>query len=178
MSDSLQPHGLQHDRLPCPSPAPRVYSNSCPSSRWCHPTISSLSPPALNLSQHQGLFKWVSSSHWVAKYWSFSSSISSSNEYSGLIPFRIDWLDLLADRVTLFFFFFFYCSWNDIYANESLDCCIKHAFWAGLVSTTSLRLKVLIQSMVHFRPSMPYQTSSCLPYDLRRNTVLCYLGSK
>ena len=41
MSDSLQPHGLQHARLPCPSPTPRAWSNSCPSSRWCHPTISS-----------------------------------------------------------------------------------------------------------------------------------------
>ena len=41
VSDSLQPHGLQHARLPCPSPAPRVYSNSCPLSRWCHPTILS-----------------------------------------------------------------------------------------------------------------------------------------
>ena len=41
MSDSLQPHGLQHARPPCPSPAPRVYSNLCPLSRWCHPTISS-----------------------------------------------------------------------------------------------------------------------------------------
>ena len=41
MSDSLWPHGLQHTRLPCPSPTPGVYSNSCPLSRWCHPTISS-----------------------------------------------------------------------------------------------------------------------------------------
>ena len=41
MSDSLQPHGLQHARLPCPSPTPGVYSNSCPLSQWCHPTISS-----------------------------------------------------------------------------------------------------------------------------------------
>ena len=41
VSDSLQPHGLQHTRLPCPSPTPGAYSNSCPSSRWCHPTISS-----------------------------------------------------------------------------------------------------------------------------------------
>ena len=41
MSDSLRPHGLQHARPPCPSPTPRVYSNSCPLSRWCHPTISS-----------------------------------------------------------------------------------------------------------------------------------------
>ena len=41
MSDSLRPHGLQHTRLPCPSPTPGAYSNSCPLSRWCHPTISS-----------------------------------------------------------------------------------------------------------------------------------------
>ena len=41
MSDSLQPHGLQHARTPCPSPNPGVYSNSCPLSQWCHPTISS-----------------------------------------------------------------------------------------------------------------------------------------
>ena len=41
ISDSLRPHGLQHTRPPCPSPTPRAYSNSCPSSQWCHPTISS-----------------------------------------------------------------------------------------------------------------------------------------
>ena len=58
-----------------------------------HP-LSSPSPPALNLSQHQGLFNWVSSSHQVAKLWSFSFSISPSNEYSRLISYRIDWLDL------------------------------------------------------------------------------------
>ena len=62
---TLWPHGLQHARPPCPSLTPGVYLNSCPLSRWCHPTISS--SPAFNLSQHQGLFKWVSSSHQVAK---------------------------------------------------------------------------------------------------------------
>ena len=180
MSDSLQPHELQHARPPCPSATPGVHSNSHPSSPWCHPAISaeaknwdgfqhqkhfqvglkrikigqnegklldfwdsiqfssviqscptlcdpmgwstpglpvhlqfpeftqthvhwvseaiqlshplsSPSPPAFNLSQHQGLFKWASSLHR-----SFSFSISPSNEYSGLISFRMDWLDLLA----------------------------------------------------------------------------------
>ena len=64
--------------------------------------LSSASPPALNLSQHQGLFKWVSSSltDWP-KYWSFSFSISLSNEHPGLISFRMDWLDLLAGQGTL-----------------------------------------------------------------------------
>ena len=74
VSDSLRPHGLQHTRPPCPSPTPRTYSNSYPLSQWCQPTISSLlspSPSAFNLSQHQGLFKWVSSSHQVAKVLEF-----------------------------------------------------------------------------------------------------------
>ena len=68
--DSLQPHGLQHTRLPCPSLTSSAWSNSCPLSWWRHPTISSslnLSSPALNLSQHQGLFQWVDSLHQVAK---------------------------------------------------------------------------------------------------------------
>ena len=65
-----------------------------------HP-LSSPSPPAFNLSQHQGLSQWVSSLHQVAKYWSFSFSISPSNEYSGLISFRMDWLDLLGVQGTL-----------------------------------------------------------------------------
>ena len=65
-----------------------------------HPLLSP-SPPAFNFSQHQGLFQWVSSSHHVAKYWSFSFSFSPSNEQLGLISFRIDWLDLLAVQWTL-----------------------------------------------------------------------------
>ena len=69
VSDFLRPHEPHHTRPPCPSPAPGVYLNSCPLSWWCRPAIqpshplSSPSPPAFNPSQHQGLFKWVSSSH-------------------------------------------------------------------------------------------------------------------
>ena len=100
MSDSLRPHGLQHTRPPCPSPTPGVYSNSCPLSRWCHPTISSLVIPFSSCLQSYptSVFKWGSSSHQVA---SFSFSISPSNEYSGLISFRMDQLDLLAVQGTL-----------------------------------------------------------------------------
>ena len=99
MSDSLWPHGLQHARPPGPSLTPGVYPNSCPLSQWCHPIISSLSSPTFNLPD-QRLFKWVSSSHQVPKYWSFSYSISSYNEYAGLVSFRIDWLDILAVQGT------------------------------------------------------------------------------
>ena len=104
VSDSLWAHGLQHARPPCPSPTPGVYSNSYPLSRWCHPTISSSvipfssslqSFPASGFSNGSVLhIRWP-------KYWSFSSNISPSNEYSGLISFRIDWLDLLAVQGTL-----------------------------------------------------------------------------
>ena len=65
-----------------------------------HP-LSSPSPPTFNLSQHQGLFKWVSSSHQVTRVRSFSVNISPSNEHLRLISFRIDWLDLLAIQETL-----------------------------------------------------------------------------
>ena len=68
--------------------------------RPSHP-LSSPSPPALNLSQHQGLFKWVSSLHQVAKVLEFQFSIGPSNEHPGLISFRMDWLDLLAVQGTL-----------------------------------------------------------------------------
>ena len=64
-------------------------------------SVSPPSPSALNLSQHQGLFQWVSSFIRLPKYWSFSFSISHSNEYSRLISFRIDWFDLLAVQRTL-----------------------------------------------------------------------------
>ena len=59
VSDSLWPHGLQHSRLPCPSPSPRVCSNSCPLNQWAiqPSSLSPSSPPVLNLSQHQGLFQ-------------------------------------------------------------------------------------------------------------------------
>ena len=67
-----------------------------PSQPLSHP-----SPLALSLSQHQGLFQWVSSSHQMPKYWSFSFSSSPSNEYLGLISFRIDWFDLLTIQGTL-----------------------------------------------------------------------------
>ena len=105
MSNSLQPHGLPHARLPCPSPTPRACSNSCPLSRWCHPTIWSSVIPLSSCPQSfpaSGSFPFKSVLHIMwPKYWNFSFSISSSNEYSGLISFKIDWFDLLVIQGTL-----------------------------------------------------------------------------
>ena len=101
MSDSLPPHGLQDARPPCPSPTLEVYSHSCPLTRSCHPTISSSVIPFSSCPQSfpaSGSFQM--SIRWP-KYWSFSFKISPSNEYSGLISFRMDWLYLLAVQGTL-----------------------------------------------------------------------------
>ena len=102
MSNSLWPHELQDTRLPCPSLSSRVCLNAYPLSWWCHPTISSSVAP-FSCPQSfpvSGSFPvcWLFVSGWP-KYWSFS--ISPSNEYSGLISFRIDWFDFLAVQGTL-----------------------------------------------------------------------------
>ena len=82
LSDSLWPHESQHARPPCLSPTPGVYPNSCPSSRWCHPAISSSVIPFSSCPpfQHQGLFQWVNSLHEVAKVLEFQLQHQSSVE--------------------------------------------------------------------------------------------------
>ena len=106
MPDSLRPHDSQHARPPCPSPTPRVYSNSRPSSQWCHPAISSSVVPFSSYPQSLPAWGRIFSNEstlcmrWP-KYWSFSFSISPSNEHPELISFRMDWLDLLAVQGTL-----------------------------------------------------------------------------
>ena len=109
VSDSLQPYGMQHTNLPCPSPTPRACSNSLVMTLLneslmssnhliiCHPLrlLPSIFPSIRVFYNESALCIW-----WP-KYWSFSFSISPSNEYLGLISFRIDWLDLLAIQGTL-----------------------------------------------------------------------------
>jgi len=99
---TLWPHEPQHARPPCSSTTPRVHPNSCSLSRWCHlifccpllllPSIF----PSIRVFSNESVLRI----RW-AKYWSFSFSISPSNEYSGLISFRMDWLDLLEVQGTL-----------------------------------------------------------------------------
>ena len=103
MSNSLRPHELQHTRPPCPIPTPRAYPNSIesvtPSNHLilCCPLLL---PPSIFPSIRVFSNKSALRIRWP-KYWSFSYNISPSNEYSGLISFRMDWLDLLAVQGTL-----------------------------------------------------------------------------
>ena len=126
VSNSLRPHGLLHTRPPCPSPTPRVYPNSRPSSRWCHPAISSSvvlfsscpqSFPASGSFQMSQLFASGGQNIGV----SASTSVLPMN--SGLISFRLDWLDLLAVQRTL---------------KSLLQCHIqKHQFFGTQLSSES-----------------------------------------
>ena len=102
MSFSLWPHRLQHARSPCPSPTPRVYSNSCPLMPsnhlilCCHLLFLPSIFPSIRVFSNESVphIRWP-------KYWSFSFNISPSNEHSGLISFRMDWMDLHAVQGTL-----------------------------------------------------------------------------
>ena len=105
MSNTLWPHGLQHARLSCPSPAPGACSKSCPTSWWCHPTISSSVVPFSSCLQSFPVSGFFSMSQFFASGGqSFGASAlasSPSNEYSWLISFRMDCFDLLAVQGTL-----------------------------------------------------------------------------
>ena len=98
---TLQPHGLQHTRLPCPSLSPGVCSNSSPLSLMpsnqlilCRPLLLPSIFPSIRVFSTE----WAFHIRWP-KYWSCSFNISPSNEYSGLISFGIDWFDLAVQRI-------------------------------------------------------------------------------
>ena len=162
---TLWPHGLQHARVPCPSLSPRVCSTHA---HWVDDAIKPSfpllppSPPAFNLSQNQVLFQWVDFSHGWPNYWSFSFSISSSNEYSELISFRIDWFDLLAVQETQDF---------------SSTTVWKHPFFGAQTSLWSNSLYdpllewVLISSS---RGSSQLRSNPCLLCHLHWREVLCH----
>ena len=100
MSNSLLSHGLQHTRLPCPSPTPRVNLNSCPLSQWCHPTISS---PVVPFSSCLQSFS-ASGSFPMSQFFTSdgqSIGVSASTSVFPMISFRMDWLDLLEVQGTL-----------------------------------------------------------------------------
>ena len=91
MSDSLRPHGLQHTRLPCPSPTPRAYSNSCPLSRWCHPTISSSVIPFSSCLQSFP----ASRSFLVSQFFTSGDQSIGVSASASVLPMNIqDWFPL------------------------------------------------------------------------------------
>ena len=127
VSDSLQPHESQHTRPPCPSPTPRVHSNSCsielvmPSSHLilcCPLLLLTPIPPSIRVFSNESTLhmRWP-------KYWSFTLSISPSNEHPGLVSFRMDWLDLLAVQGTL-----------KVFSNTTVQ---KHQFFSAQPSSQS-----------------------------------------
>ena len=125
-SDSLWPHESQHARPPCPSPTPRAHSNSCPSSLWCHPAISSSVIPFSSCPQSlpaSGSFPLSQLFGMRPKYWSFSFSISPSNEQPGLISFRMDrWISLQSKGL----------SW--VFSNTTVQ---RHQFFGAQPSSQS-----------------------------------------
>ena len=91
MSNSLRPHGLQHARPPCPSPTPRVYSDSCPLSRWCHPTISS---SVILFSSHLQSFP-ASGSFPMSRFFASGGQIIEVSASAPVLPINIqDWFHL------------------------------------------------------------------------------------
>ena len=194
MSDSLWLHGLQDTRLPCPSPTPRACSNSCPLSQWCHPTIHvpvifrfhwminnkclilcypllflpSIFPSIRVFSKESVLpIRWP-------KYWSFSFSISPSNEYSGLIYFRIDWSDRFAVQGTfksllqhhsskasvLQHSAFFTVQFSHPYMTTGKTIVLT--IWAFVSKIMSLLFKILSRFVIAFHPRNKRLLISCL----------------
>ena len=136
VSDSLWPHGLQHVKFLCPSQSPRVSSNSCPLSLWCHSTISSCRPlllpclllllPSIFISIRVFSSESALCVRWP-KYWSFSFSISPSSEDSGLISFRMDWFRICGPcPLPAWFTEGFYCGMLRVHIFRTLVVCQKY----------------------------------------------------
>ena len=140
MSNSLRPHGVQHTRPPCPSPTPRVYSNSCPLSQWCHPTISSSVVP---FSSHLQYFL-ASGSFQMSQFFksggqsigvSASASVLSINFQDWLSLVWTGWLSLQSKGL------------SRVFSNITLQ---NHQFFGAQLSSQS-------NSHIYMRESVPRQ---------------------
>ena len=126
MSDLLHPHGLQHVGLPGTLLSPRVCSNSCPLSQWCHSTVLSFVSPFSTRpqsSQHQGLFQWVGSLHQVAKVLKHQSLLRQ----------------VLHQDLCIIFWIF--NSWNSLFHKSMLVISFSLCLIPDLLSTSALRWK-------------------------------------
>ena len=183
VSDSLWPHRLQHARLLCSSPSPEACSNSCPLSRWCHPTISASVVSFFSCPQSlpaSGSFQIKSVLHirWP-KYWNFSFSIRPSNEYSGLISLRMDWFDLLAVQGTLKSLLQHHSSKGSILWRSAFFIVqISHPYmttgktialtrWTFVGKVMSLLFNMLSRLVIAFLPRSKCLLISCCRYHLQ-----------
>ena len=164
---NLRPCGLQHARLPCPSLSLRVCSNSCTLSRWCHTTISSSVTTFYSCPQSftESVFanELALRVRW-SKSWSFSFSISSSKEYSGLISFKSDWFDLLAAQGTFKSLLQYHSSKASILQHSAFfivqvshlymttGTTIALAIWTFVSKVMSLLFNILSRFIVAFLP--------------------------
>ena len=165
MSNSLLPYGLQHTRLPCPSPTPKACSDSWPLSWWCRPTIlvSVLPLPSVFPSIRVFSNESVLRIRWPM-YWSFCFSIIPSNKFSGLISFRIDWLDLLEVHGTLKSLLQYHSSKASILQHSSFFMVqISHPYmttgktialtrWTFVTNIMSLLFNILSRLVIAFLP--------------------------
>ena len=157
MSDSLRPHGLQHPRLPCPSPTPRACSNSCPSSQWCHPTISSSVVPFSSWLQSFPESESFQTSQFFASCGqSFGTSASAL-----VLPMNIqDWFPLgLTGLISLLS-----NGLSRVFSNTTVQ---KHQFLGAQLSLWSnshihmwlLEFQVTLKSTFH--PVLPLKPKAC-----------------
>ena len=178
VSNSLWPYGLQRYGFPCPSLSPGACSNSRSSSQWCHSTISSSVVPfssCLQLFSSIRVFSNESVLHirWP-NYWSFSFSISPSSEYTGLISFRINWLDLLAVQGTLKSLFQHHSSKASILqCSAFIIVQLSHPYmttgktialtrWTFVGKVMSLLFNMLSRLVIAFLPKSRHLLISCL----------------
>ena len=192
VSDSLQPTDCSMPGFPVHHQLPELAQTHV---HWVSDAIQpsqpllSTSPPAFNLSQHQGLLQWVSSSHQVAKVLEFSFSISPSNEYSGLVSFRMDWLDLLAVQETLKSLLQHHSSkasilWRSAffilqlsYPYVTTGKTIASTRWTFVGKVTSLLFNMLSRLVIAFLPRSKHlliswlQSPSAVDFGAQKNIV-------
>ena len=172
MFDSLSPHGLQYARLPCPSPTPGAFSNSCPSP-WCRPTISSsVIPFSSCLQSFPASGSFPMSQFFASRGQSIGVSASASVlPMSGLISFRMDWFDLLAVQGTLksllqhhslkasivYHSSFFMVQVSHPYMTTGKTIALTRLVFAGKVM--SLLYNMLFRLVIVFLPRLCYSMS-------------------
>ena len=145
MSDSLQPRGLQHVRSPCPSPTPGVYSNSCPLSHWCHPTISSSDLPFSSCLQSFP----ASGSFPVSQFFAPGGQSIGASASASVLPMtiqdqfplgRTDWISLLSEEL------------SRVFSNTTVQ---KHQFFSALIFYLFVCFPKPLPSVLEFWQHLP-----------------------